>query len=1153
MITRGTSVGSLDERSEAAKMDAGKAGSEPLERLDYSLFGAESAPPPEVRRRRRAYEIFPIHMLTALMSTTDVGEADSGLTFHFSSSGNMPSHVAASPWSCCVTYPEARMGRPESSCCYVPHCNRLFSFVTLRMASLVVYHLFQLFSSATLIDSLRALDQVVGGMLSLGDPGEEPASLLAVDSVSSMGWASLADYQLSHYSRLTLPCWTDMLCERKLVTLVMNNFRGRCTLASGESPIDFGDTAMSMTSGTRKVLQELQVTQQWRLGYISNFDYLLYINQLSGRQCSDYNSYPFLPWVLVDFDEPYLNLSSSSIYRDLSSHLSHLCRRSDQSGHYSSLMSVTAEAAPEFRHLCSPLHDFAQYTFVSSNIAVAEQLLRVRQFTHDFRNLQANECRFRHLSDERERLVIPVPGYSAPPLVVSSSFVRLAHSDQQSASALPAPPPRSRPSKRISYRDISPLLSLEILWNGNLRDPHEAKELCPELFVSPGCLIGSMSRGDCGDGDDEDGLDLSAEDRRLTQNAFTHPWAFDVQLPRWAVSPYDFIEKHRAALESPQVSGALHWWIDVMFGCAMAPDQYHPFVGETMREQIVENIRLGGNEVMEIFMWERKYHGQINRRIFKEPHPARRSEASRSVHFWDDLPQVIEVPLKTLSLGEDTMENMKSGITKVMSSVWGQPETVPVGERAGGEDASAHASVERTFAHGPVVFMTGLCMNQLLVFYGDGGFAIHTLGSREISQKIIESYNGLLMRTRAATAILRSQTTERPRRISTEQELKRASILRGQIVRFAPSVRPDAASLFSKITLSPVRSAVYPEAGRKSREFLEFQHRCFCNADAKPMQVLITAWDRYSAFLWNAKHNEVTFTFVTQAPIACAAVGDTFRVVALGLESGSISLWRGTGMPDHLLNRTDGTTRPDCFQGPLFERCELQGFSPGSPITCLFVEEEAHFVLAINTLGECFVLSLPAGVLLFRTKLRGGGVSHVALNTMGMLSYFSKTNNTVYITHLRGYALRKYPCFRGGTPPEFAIDYVTTITFRSDLVLTSMILTDRYYGHVLSANSKVQFTKKPSVFGETVQPRPYTGLSMLVAGTSTGDILVFRCATGKHILTASIQDDERGITGAVLAMTLSGENRDFLLAGYQDGRVRALYLKPVLSPPIVSL
>ena len=40
-----------------------------------------------------------------------------------------------------------------------------------------------------------------------------------------------------------------------------------------------------------------------------------------------------------------------------------------------------------------------------------------------------------------------------------------------------------------------------------------------------------------------------------------------MELPAWAADAPDFAAKLAQALESPQVSGQLHAWIDLIFGC----------------------------------------------------------------------------------------------------------------------------------------------------------------------------------------------------------------------------------------------------------------------------------------------------------------------------------------------------------------------------------------------------------------------------------------------------------------------------------------------------------------------------------------------------------------------------------------------------------
>ena len=56
----------------------------------------------------------------------------------------------------------------------------------------------------------------------------------------------------------------------------------------------------------------------WLKNKISNYDYLLLLNTLSGRTLNDLSQYFIFPWIIKDFNKDILNWMSSSIYRDLS-------------------------------------------------------------------------------------------------------------------------------------------------------------------------------------------------------------------------------------------------------------------------------------------------------------------------------------------------------------------------------------------------------------------------------------------------------------------------------------------------------------------------------------------------------------------------------------------------------------------------------------------------------------------------------------------------------------------------------------------------------------------------------------------------------------------------------------------------------------------
>lgn len=57
---------------------------------------------------------------------------------------------------------------------------------------------------------------------------------------------------------------------------------------------------------------------KWQNGKISNYEYLMYLNNLADRSFSDLTQYPVFPWVLTDYTSQEINLKDERVYRDLS-------------------------------------------------------------------------------------------------------------------------------------------------------------------------------------------------------------------------------------------------------------------------------------------------------------------------------------------------------------------------------------------------------------------------------------------------------------------------------------------------------------------------------------------------------------------------------------------------------------------------------------------------------------------------------------------------------------------------------------------------------------------------------------------------------------------------------------------------------------------
>ena len=60
------------------------------------------------------------------------------------------------------------------------------------------------------------------------------------------------------------------------------------------------------------------MTGQWVKGALSNYDYLMFLNQQGGRSFQDLTQYPVFPWVLADHSSRSIDLRDSTVYRDLS-------------------------------------------------------------------------------------------------------------------------------------------------------------------------------------------------------------------------------------------------------------------------------------------------------------------------------------------------------------------------------------------------------------------------------------------------------------------------------------------------------------------------------------------------------------------------------------------------------------------------------------------------------------------------------------------------------------------------------------------------------------------------------------------------------------------------------------------------------------------
>lgn len=132
----------------------------------------------------------------------------------------------------------------------------------------------------------------------------------------------------------------------------------------------------------RKVALEMaeSVRESWRRREISNFEYLMILNTLSGRSYNDLTQYPIFPWILADYSSEKLDFNKSSTFRDLSKPVGALDAKR---------FKVFED---RYLNFCDPdIPSFYYGSHYSSMGMVLYYLLRLEPFTALHRNLQGGK------------------------------------------------------------------------------------------------------------------------------------------------------------------------------------------------------------------------------------------------------------------------------------------------------------------------------------------------------------------------------------------------------------------------------------------------------------------------------------------------------------------------------------------------------------------------------------------------------------------------------------------------------------------------------------------------------------------------------------------------------------------------------------------
>ncbi|XP_055616635.1 lysosomal-trafficking regulator isoform X2 [Toxorhynchites rutilus septentrionalis] len=138
----------------------------------------------------------------------------------------------------------------------------------------------------------------------------------------------------------------------------------------------------------REGRQELETqTQLWRDGALSNWEYLMHLNQISGRTYHDLMQYPVFPWILADYEGRELDLLAEKSFRNLEKPIA--VQHSELETHYINNYNYLKQA--EYESISNvriqPYHYSSHY---SNSGTVLHFLVRMLPFTSLFLHYQDN-------------------------------------------------------------------------------------------------------------------------------------------------------------------------------------------------------------------------------------------------------------------------------------------------------------------------------------------------------------------------------------------------------------------------------------------------------------------------------------------------------------------------------------------------------------------------------------------------------------------------------------------------------------------------------------------------------------------------------------------------------------------------------------------
>ena len=115
----------------------------------------------------------------------------------------------------------------------------------------------------------------------------------------------------------------DCACEvftvlNKSYFLILDNYEARKTFFVGLKGLKPKQLKFIQMKDAMEIYNSMNIAKNWKSGKMSNFEYLFWVNCLSGRSIHDLTQYPVYPWILSNYRDEHLDLNDETNFRDLS-------------------------------------------------------------------------------------------------------------------------------------------------------------------------------------------------------------------------------------------------------------------------------------------------------------------------------------------------------------------------------------------------------------------------------------------------------------------------------------------------------------------------------------------------------------------------------------------------------------------------------------------------------------------------------------------------------------------------------------------------------------------------------------------------------------------------------------------------------------------